>query len=130
MTTEATRRPWSVTLAVVLVMLGTLVAATTAAGPGEAAALVLLLLAVCFWFAVRAGRGRRGARTAVSCLTAVILVVAAPFALDDPLYGGTTLLLAALLAVPGVVLLYLPAAEAYVRVRSGDSGEEYEEYAG
>ncbi|MFJ8806053.1 hypothetical protein [Streptomyces sp. NPDC102490] len=130
MTPEATRRPWSVTLAVVLVMLGTLVAATTAAGPGEAAALVLLLLAVCFWFAVRAGRGRRGARTAVSCLTAVILVVAAPFALDDPLYGGATLLLAALLAVPGVVLLYRPAAEAYVRVRSGERGEEYEEYAG
>ncbi|MFE9702161.1 hypothetical protein [Streptomyces sp. NPDC005930] len=123
MTTEATRRPWSVTVAVVLVTLGTLVAATTAAGPQEAAALVLLLVAVCFWCAVRAGRGRRGARTAVSCLTAVILAVAAPFALDDPLYGGTTLLLAALLAVLGVVLLYLPAAEAYVRVRSGPSGE-------
>ncbi|WP_399943932.1 hypothetical protein ACGH52_30540 [Streptomyces sp. BBFR25] len=119
MTTEATRRPRSVTLAVVLVMLGSLVAATTAAGPQEAAALVLLLLAVCFWFAVRAGLGRRRARTAVSCLTAVILVVAAPFALDDPLYGGTTLLLAALLAVPGVVLLYRPPAEAYVRARSG-----------
>ncbi|MFA3876269.1 hypothetical protein ABS735_21700 [Streptomyces sp. MMCC 100] len=124
MTTEAIRRPWSVTLAVVLVMLGTLVAATTAAGPQGAAVLVLLLVAVCFWFAVRAGRGRRTARTAVSCLTAAILVVAAPFALDDPLYGGTTLLFAALLAVPGVVLLYLPAAEAYVRARSGESDEE------
>ncbi|MFG2320710.1 hypothetical protein [Streptomyces tendae] len=121
----ATRRPWTVTLAVVLVMLGTLVAATTAAGPQGAATLVLLLLAVCFWFAVRAGRGRRGARTAVSGLTAAILVVAAPFALDDPLYGGTTLLLAALLAVPGVVLLYRPAAEAYVRARSGDGDEEF-----
>ncbi|MFG3246557.1 hypothetical protein [Streptomyces sp. NPDC048187] len=125
MTTEATRRPWSVTSAVVLVTLGTLVAATTAAGPGQAAAPVLLLVAACFWCAVRAGRGRRGARTAVSCLTAAILCVAAPFALDDPLYGGTTLLLAALLAVPGVVLLYLPAAEAYVRDRSGPSGEEF-----
>ncbi|WP_282082447.1 hypothetical protein [Streptomyces tendae] len=126
MTAEtATRRPWTVTLAVVLVMLGTLVAATTATGPQGAATLVLLLLAVCFWFAVRAGRGRRGARTAVSGLTAAILVVAAPFALDDPLYGGTTLLLAALLAVPGVVLLYRPAAEAYVRARSGDSDEEF-----
>ncbi|MEU8728201.1 hypothetical protein [Streptomyces tendae] len=126
MTAEtATRRPWTVTLAVVLVMLGTLVAATTAAGPQGAATLVLLLLAVCFWFAVRAGRGRRGARTAVSGLTAAILVVAAPFALDDPLYGGTTLLLAALLAVPGVVLLYRPAAEAYVRARSGDGDEEF-----
>ncbi|BET46788.1 MULTISPECIES: hypothetical protein [Streptomyces] len=126
MTAEtATRRPWTVTLAVVLVMLGTLVAATTAAGPQGAATLVLLLVAVCFWFAVRAGRGRRGARTAVTGLTAAVLVVAAPFALDDPLYGGTTLLLAALLAVPGVVLLYLPAAEAYVRARSGDGGEEF-----
>ncbi|GHA92687.1 hypothetical protein GCM10010330_53830 [Streptomyces tendae] len=126
MTAEtATRRPWTVTLAVVLVMLGTLVAATTAAGPQGAATLVLLLVAVCFWFAVRAGRGRRGARTAVTGLTAAILVVAAPFALDDPLYGGTTLLLGALLAVAGVVLLYLPAAEAYVRARSGDSGEEF-----
>ncbi|MFD5055423.1 hypothetical protein [Streptomyces tendae] len=126
MTAEtATRRPWTVTLAVVLVMLGTLVAATTAAGPQGAATLVLLLVAVCFWFAVRAGRGRRGARTAVTGLTAAILVVAAPFALDDPLYGGTTLLLAALLAVAGVVLLYLPAAEAYVRARSGASGEEF-----
>ncbi|MFG3332608.1 hypothetical protein ACWEWD_16160 [Streptomyces tendae] len=126
MTAEtATRRPWTVTLAVVLVMLGTLVAATTAAGPQGAATLVLLLVAVCFWFAVRAGRGRRGARTAVTGLTAAILVVAAPFALDDPLYGGTTLLLAALLAVAGVVLLYLPAAEAYVRARSGDGGEEF-----
>ncbi|MFL9654966.1 hypothetical protein ACJ7VE_14760 [Streptomyces sp. PB17] len=126
MTAEtATRRPWTVTLAVVLVMLGTLVAATTAAGPQGAATLVLLLLAVCFWFAVRAGRGRRGARTAVSGLTAAILVVAAPFALDDPLYGGTTLLLAALLAVPGVILLYRPAAEAYVRARSGDGDEEF-----
>ncbi|OWA11961.1 hypothetical protein B9W62_07920 [Streptomyces sp. CS113] len=126
MTAEtATRRPWTVTLAVVLVMLGTLVAATTATGPQGAATLVLLLLAVCFWFAVRAGRGRRGARTAVSGLTAAILVVAAPFALDDPLYGGTTLLLAALLAVPGVVLLYRPAAEAYVRARSGDGDEEF-----
>lgn len=126
MTAEtATRRPWTVTLAVVLVMLGTLVAATTATGPQGAATLVLLLLAVCFWFAVRAGRGRRGARTAVSGLTAAILVVAAPFALDDPLYGGTTLLVAALLAVPGVVLLYRPAAEAFVRARSGDSGEEF-----
>ncbi|MFG3131060.1 hypothetical protein [Streptomyces tendae] len=126
MTAEtATRRPWTVTLAVVLVMLGTLVAATTAAGPQGAATLVLLLVAVCFWCAVRAGRGRRGARTAVTGLTAAILVVAAPFALDDPLYGGTTLLLAALLAVAGVVLLYLPAAEAYVRARSGDGGEEF-----
>ncbi|MFF0682822.1 hypothetical protein ACFYVW_30135 [Streptomyces tendae] len=126
MTAEtATRRPWTVTLAVVLVMLGTLVAATTAAGPQGAATLVLLLVAVCFWFAVRAGRGRRGARTAVTGLTVAILVVAAPFALDDPLYGGTTLLLAALLAVAGVILLYLPAAEAYVRARSGDSGEEF-----
>ncbi|MET9354041.1 hypothetical protein ABZY14_13755 [Streptomyces sp. NPDC006617] len=126
MTAEtATRRPWTVTLAVVLVMLGTLVAATTAAGPQGAATLVLLLLAVCFWFAIRAGRGRRTARTAVSGLTAAILVVAAPFALDDPLYGGTTLLLAALLAVPGVVLLYLPAGEAYVRARSGESDEEF-----
>nr|WP_127896654.1 hypothetical protein [Streptomyces sp. S10(2018)] len=126
MTAEtAPRRPWTVTLAVVLVMLGTLVAATTAAGPQGAATLVLLLVAVCFWFAVRAGRGRRGARTAVTGLTAAVLVVAAPFALDDPLYGGTTLLLAALLAVPGVVLLYLPAAEAYVRARSGDGGEEF-----
>ncbi|MEU9635717.1 hypothetical protein AB0D80_15300 [Streptomyces tendae] len=126
MTAEtATRRPWTVTLAVVLVMLGTLVAATTAAGPQGAATLVLLLVAVCFWFAVRAGRGRRGARTAVTGLTAAILVVAAPFALDDPLYGGTTLLLAALLAVAGVVLLYLPAAEAYVRARSGDGSEEF-----
>ncbi|AXL91737.1 hypothetical protein C4J65_28165 [Streptomyces sp. CB09001] len=126
MTAEtATRRPWTVTLAVVLVMLGTLVAATTAAGPQGAATLVLLLLAVCFWFAIRAGRGRRTARTAVSGLTAAILVVAAPFALDDPLYGGTTLLLAALLAVPGVVLLYLPAGEAYVRARSGEPDEEF-----
>ncbi|KAF2776585.1 hypothetical protein [Streptomyces sp. OM5714] len=124
MTTDATRRPWSVTLAVVLVMLGTLVAATTAAGPQGAATLVLLLVAVCFWFAVRAGRGRRTDRTAVSCLTAAILVVAAPFALDDPLYGGTTLLFAALLAVSGVVLLYRPAAEAYVRARSGDGDVE------
>ncbi|WP_328563464.1 hypothetical protein [Streptomyces coelicoflavus] len=127
MTTDATRRPWSVTLAVVLVMLGTLVAATTAAGPQGAATLVLLLVAVCFWFAVRAGRGRRTGRTAVSCLTAAILVVAAPFALEDPLYGGTTLLFAALLAVPGVVLLYLPAAEAFVRARSGDGDVEFEE---
>ncbi|MEU4981532.1 hypothetical protein [Streptomyces sp. NPDC021969] len=126
MTAEtATRRPWTVTLAVVLVMLGTLVAATTATGPQGAATLVLLLLAVCFWFAIRAGRGRRTARTAVSALTAAILVVAAPFALDDPLYGGITLLLAALLAVPGVVLLYLPAAEAYVRARSGESDEGF-----
>ncbi|CAL9632849.1 MULTISPECIES: hypothetical protein [unclassified Streptomyces] len=125
MTTEATRRPRSVTLAVVLVMLGNLVAATTATGPQQAAVLVLLLLAASFWCAVRAGRGRRGARTAVSALTAVILVVAAPFALDDALYGGTTLLLAAVLAVPGVVLLYRPAAEAYVRVRSGESDEEF-----
>lgn len=61
MTAEtATRRPWTVTLAVVLVMLGTLVAATTAAGPQGAATLVLLLVAVCFWFAVRAGRGQIG----------------------------------------------------------------------
>ncbi|MCV2464788.1 hypothetical protein OEB94_36585 [Streptomyces sp. ICN988] len=124
MTTEATRRPRSVTLAVVLVMLGTLVAATTASGPQGAATLVLLLLAVCFWFAVRAGRGRRTARTATSGLTAVLFVVATPFALDDPLYGGTTLLLAALLAVPGVFLLYRPAAEAYVRARSGKEIDE------
>ncbi|NEB11424.1 hypothetical protein G3I32_21705 [Streptomyces coelicoflavus] len=127
MTTDATRRPRSVTLAVVLLMLGALVAATTATGPQGPATLVLLLLAVCFWFAVRAGRGRRTARTAASGLTAALLVVAAPFALDDPLYGGTTLLVAALLAVPGVVLLYRPAAEAYVRARSGDDDVEYGE---
>ncbi|WP_399891358.1 hypothetical protein ACGH7X_31265 [Streptomyces sp. BBFR51] len=130
MIADASRRPRSVTLAVVLVMLGTLVAATTAAGPQGAATLVLLLLAACFWCAVRAGRGRRGARTAVSCLTAAILVLGATFAFDDPLYGGSTLLLAALLAVPGVVLLYLPAAEAYVRARSGESGESGEEMIG
>ncbi|WP_217164123.1 hypothetical protein [Streptomyces sp. AC512_CC834] len=124
MIADTTRRPRSVTLAVVLVMLGTLVAATTAAGPQGAATLVLLLVAVCFWFAVRAGRGRRGARTAVTGLTAAILVIAAPFALDDPLYGGSTLLFAALLAVPGVILLHLPAADAYVRARSGESDEE------
>ncbi|MFD4261128.1 hypothetical protein ACFWR9_26760 [Streptomyces sp. NPDC058534] len=117
MTAEATRRPRSVTLAVVLVMLGTFVAATTAAGPQEAGALVLLLVAVCFWFAVRAGRGRRGARTTVTCLTAVVLALGATFAFEDALYGGTTLLLGALLAVPGVVLLYRPAAEDYVRAR-------------
>ncbi len=86
---------------------------------------MLLLLAVCFWFTVRAALGRRRARTAVSCLTAVILVIAAPFALDDPLYGGTTLLLAALLAVPGVVLLYRPPAEAYVRARGGQPRREF-----
>ncbi|MFJ9673917.1 hypothetical protein ACIRP5_24375 [Streptomyces sp. NPDC101221] len=124
MTTEATRRPRSVTLAVVLVMLGALTAATTATGPQGPATLVLLLLAVCFWFAVRAGRGRRTARTATSGLTAVLFVVATPFAFDDPLYGGTTLFLAALLAVPGVVLLYRPAAEAYVRARSGEEIDE------
>ncbi|MBU6534317.1 hypothetical protein [Streptomyces mayonensis] len=126
MIVEGSRRPRSVTPAVVLVMLGTLVAATTAAGPQQAATLVLLLVAVCFWFAVRAGRGRRGARTAVTCLTAGILVLCAPFALDDPLYGGATLLLAAVLAVPGVVLLYLPDADAYLRARSGEHAENAE----
>ncbi|MFF9045008.1 hypothetical protein [Streptomyces parvulus] len=117
MAAEATRRPRSVTLAVVLVMLGTFVAATTATGPREAAALVLLLVAACFWFAVRAGRGRRGARTTVTCLTGAVLVLSAVFAFEDELYGGATLLLGAALAVPGVVLLYRPAAEEYVRAR-------------
>lgn len=117
MTAEATRRPPSMTPAVVLVMLGTFIAATTAAGPQEAGALVLLLVAVCFWFAVRAGRGKRGARTAVTCLTAVVFLLGATFAFEDALYGGFTLLLGALLAVPGVVLLYRPAAEEYVSAR-------------
>lgn len=120
MIVEGSRRPRSVTPAVVSVMPGTLVAATTAAGPQQAAALVLLLVAVCFWFAVHAGRGRRSARTAVTCLTAGTLVLCAPFALDAPLYGGATPLLAAVLAVPGVVLLYLPAADACLRARSGE----------
>ncbi|MFB7650463.1 MULTISPECIES: hypothetical protein [unclassified Streptomyces] len=117
MTAEATRRPPSVTLAVVLVMLGTLVTTTAATGPEEAGTLALLLLAVCFWFAVRAGRGRRTARTTVTVLTGVIFVLGATFAFEDALYGGFTLLLGALLAVPGVVLLYRPAAEDYVSAR-------------
>ncbi|MGW8062503.1 hypothetical protein ACVV2G_09550 [Streptomyces ziwulingensis] len=120
MTADTTRRPRSVTLAVVLSVLGTWTAASTAVEPDEAPAFVLLLFAACLWFAVRAGRGRRVARTTVACLTALMLVFVSPFALDDPPYGGATLLLAVLLAVPGVVLLYLPAADAYVRARSGE----------
>ncbi|MCF2131366.1 hypothetical protein L1I79_33825 [Strepomyces sp. STD 3.1] len=126
MTAETTRRPRSVTAAVVLVMLGTLVTTTAATGPGEASVLALLLMAVSFWFAVRAGRGKRTARTAVTCLTAVVFVLGATFAFEDALYGGFTLLLGAFLAVPGLVLLYRPAAEEYVRARERHlrTGEE------
>ncbi|MEU5750749.1 MULTISPECIES: hypothetical protein [unclassified Streptomyces] len=122
MTADATRRPRSVTLAVVLLILGTFVAGSTAVDPDEAPSLAVLLGAACLWFAVRAGRGRRIARTTVTCLTALMLALVTPFALDDELYGGATLLFAALLAVPGVVLLYRPAADAYVRARSGEAG--------
>jgi hypothetical protein len=122
MTIDATRRPRSVTPAVVLLILGTFVAATTAASPDEAPQLVILLWAVCSWFAVRAGRGRRVARTTATVLTALTFALASGFAFEDPLYGATTLLLGALLAVPGLVLLYRPAAEAYVRARSEEPG--------
>jgi 4-amino-4-deoxy-L-arabinose transferase-like glycosyltransferase len=122
MTTDATRRPRSVTLAVVLLILGTFVAASTAADVDEAPQFVALLSVLCLWFAVRAGRGRRIARRTVTCLTALLLLFVSQFAFDDPLYGGATLLFGALLAVPGLVLLYLPAAEAYVRARGEEAG--------
>ncbi|MER7055983.1 hypothetical protein [Streptomyces sp. NPDC000351] len=121
MTTDATRRPRSVTPAVVLLVLGTFVAATVAADP-RGRPILVPHFAICLWFAIRAGRGRRTARIAVTCLTVLLLVLAAPFALDGPLYGGGTLLLAAALAVPGLVLLYLPAADAYVRARTEEAG--------
>ncbi|MDG9715885.1 hypothetical protein [Streptomyces sp. DH24] len=120
MNPDEARRPRSVTLAVILLILGALMAAVAAmSDPAlQAQNLMTVLFLACTWFAVRAGRGRRVARTTVTCLTAVILLVAAPFALADPLYGGSTLLLACALAVPGVVLLYRPGAEAYVRART------------
>ncbi|MFV0132932.1 hypothetical protein ACLGIH_06775 [Streptomyces sp. HMX87] len=114
---DPARRPRSVTLAVVLIVLGALTAATAAAGPQQAGQLMILLVVACVWFAVRAGRGRRAARTTVTCLLAVIFVFAGTFAFDDPVYGGATLVLALVLAVPGAALLYRPAAEAYVRAR-------------
>ncbi|MFI8443567.1 hypothetical protein ACIGKG_23340 [Streptomyces rochei] len=121
MTTGATRRPRSVTWAVVLVFLGTFTAGTTATEPDEAPRLVALLLVVCCWFAVRAGRGRRVARTTVTALTGLMFAIGSVFAFDDPVYGGATLLLGALLAVTGLVLLYRPAADAYVRDRSEEA---------
>ncbi|MFE0913900.1 hypothetical protein [Streptomyces sp. NPDC058812] len=128
MTPATTRRPAGVTLAVVLLALGTLtaVAAATADPQAQAQARTLMtaLWLACVWFAVRAGRGRRTARTTAACLTVLILLLAAPFALVDPLYGGLTLLMAAVLAVPGLFLLYAPAAEAYVRARQGEEGGE------
>lgn len=126
MTPATTRRPAGVTLAVVLLALGTLtaVAAATADPQAQARTLMTALWLACVWFAVRAGRGRRTARTTAACLTVLILLLAAPFALVDPLYGGLTLLMAAVLAVPGLFLLYAPAAEAYVRARQGDEGSE------
>lgn len=111
------RRPGSVTLAVILVILGTFVAAVASSSDSGVQNLTAGLVLACFWFGIRAGRGRRTARTAVTALAAVTLVFATPFALADPLYGGTTLLLGVALAVPGVVLLYTPRAEAYVRAR-------------
>ncbi|PZT70720.1 hypothetical protein DN402_06755 [Streptomyces sp. SW4] len=117
-TADPARRPRSVTVAVVLIVLGAPTAATTAAGPGQAGQLMVLLVVACLWCAVRAGRGRRTARTAVVCLLAAVFVLAAAFAFDDPLYGGATLLLALALAGPGAALLYRPAARAYVRARS------------
>ncbi|AQS66784.1 hypothetical protein [Streptomyces pactum] len=121
MTTDATRRPRSVTTAVVLLILGTFIAGMAATGP-QGHPTTVLPVALCFWFAVRAGRGRRIARITVTCLTVVVLVLSAPYAFDDPLYGGATLLLGAALAVPGLALLYLPAAERYVRARTEEAG--------
>ncbi|MFC9910183.1 hypothetical protein [Streptomyces sp. NPDC127197] len=117
MSTDDARRPGSVTLAVILLILGTFVAAVAASSDPGVQNLTAGLVLACFWFGIRAGRGRRTARTTVTCLTVVMLVFATPFALADPLYGGVTLLLAAALAVPGVALLYTPRAEAYVRAR-------------
>ncbi|MCT7356683.1 hypothetical protein N4P33_31735 [Streptomyces sp. 15-116A] len=123
MSTEGmARRPGSVTLAVVLNALGTfLVLALSGGGPGSPgpAPWMSALYLACLWFAVRAGRGRRTARTPTVCLTVLMLVAAIPLALgDDPLYGGTTLLLGAALAVPGLLLLHTRAAEAHVRART------------
>ncbi|MEV6957831.1 hypothetical protein AB0M97_01220 [Streptomyces sp. NPDC051207] len=121
MNLDEARRPRSVTLAVILLVLGALTAAVAGMSDPQASrapTLLTLLVLACSWFAVRAGRGRRVARTTVTCLTAVILLLAAPFALADPLYGGPTLALACAFAVPGVVLLYRPAAERYVRART------------
>jgi peptidoglycan/LPS O-acetylase OafA/YrhL len=119
---DEARRPRSVTLAVILLILGALMAAVAAMSDPQmprTPTLMTVLVLACFWFAVRAGRGRRVARTTVTCLTAAILLFAAPFALADPLYGGPTLALACAFAVPGLVLLYGPAAERYVRARTG-----------
>ncbi|MFB6550969.1 hypothetical protein [Streptomyces sp. NPDC056405] len=126
MTPATTRRPASVTLAVVLLALGTLTAAVAATTDQQAQARTLMsaLWLACVWFAVRAGRGRRVARTTAACLTVLTLLLAAPFALVDPLYGGLILLVAAVLAVPGLFLLYAPAAEAYVRARQDGEGGE------
>ncbi|GAA3982438.1 hypothetical protein GCM10022384_34190 [Streptomyces marokkonensis] len=123
-----TRRPAGVTLAVTLLALGTLTAVVAATASSQAQTpaqtpMTALWLA-CVWFAVRAGRGRRTARTTASCLTVLTLLLAVPFALVDPLYGGSTLLVAAALAVPGLFLLYAPAAEAYVRTRQGGERSE------
>ncbi|GAA2561676.1 MULTISPECIES: hypothetical protein [Streptomyces] len=120
MTTDDARRPGSVTLAVFLIVLGTLIAAVAAGTDPQMQAQTLMsaLWLACVWFAVRAGRGRRTARTTVACLTVLTLLIAVPFALVDPLYGGLTLLVAAVLAVPGLFLLYAPAAEAFVRART------------
>ncbi|MEU9353479.1 hypothetical protein AB0D65_21410 [Streptomyces griseoloalbus] len=120
MTANDARRPWHVTLAVVLIALGTLTAVVAAGADPQMQAQTLMtaLWVACLWFAVRAGRGRRTARVTVTCLTALSLLIAAPFAFADPLYGGVTLLLAAVLAVPGVLLLHTPAAEAFVRART------------
>lgn len=124
MTPATTRRPAGVTLAVVLLALGTMTAVGAATADPQAPPMMAALWLACLWFAVRAGRGRRTARTTAACLTVLILLLAAPFALVDPLYGGLTLLMAAVLAVPGLFLLYAPAAEAYVRARQGDEGSE------
>ncbi|MFB7087025.1 hypothetical protein [Streptomyces sp. NPDC056296] len=126
MTPATTRRPASVTLAVVLLALGTLTAAVAGTTDPQAQTRTLMsaLWLACVWFAVRAGRGRRVARTTAACLTVLTLLLAAPFALVDPLYGGLILLVAAVLAVPGLFLLYAPAAEAYVRARQDGEGSE------
>ncbi|MDG9726774.1 MULTISPECIES: hypothetical protein [unclassified Streptomyces] len=126
MTPGIVRRPASVTLAVVLLVLGTLsaVVAGTADQHEKGQTLMPALWLACVWFAVRAGRGRRTARTTAACLTVLTLLLAAPFALVDPLYGGLILLVAAVLAVPGLFLLYAPAGEAYVRSRQGGERSE------
>lgn len=121
--TPGPRRPVSVTTAAVLLIVASVLWLPIVGAVAYSDGLIALLVVLTIVFAVFALRGRPSGRIVVTVTVVLLLFFLLPFAWlgflnQEILYGAEYAVLdivAVVAAVTGVVLLYLPAAGAYLR---------------